>query len=796
MRSRPALKVLVFYTGGLLLARIYAWPLILVLPLGFICFLLAFIFWYTKDRGGKLCDLTLIVCLIFIGIIRYELKTNYLSINHISKFIDVKFPMAVSGIVVKYPEKHLDRIILYLSVNEIFYDHKVTSTNGKIQIILPENIREFDYGDELIVRGRLRKPRDIRNPGEFNYREYLQVQGIYASIYVNHNYQIKKISQGHGNWFLRTLVFPLKNYLDAFVETHLPQKEAALMRGLLIGERGEITPNMREAFSRLGVIHILAVSGLHVGFILLICLGFLGFFRLPYSVRIFLTILALIFYAFLTNLKPPVVRASIMAGVILIGTVLERKTDVLNTMAIAALIILLINPLELFQSGFQLSFAAVASIVLIYPKLRSASFIKEMLHKFYNVIFIRYPIELILVSLAVFVGTLPFTMIYFHRVPNFAPLANLVVIPLAFCSLANGILAAALSPFLPLLMKCYLNSTWLFLHLLISFVEWAEKLPFAFWEYYRFSTFYLLAYFTFLFLVVNINKRHVRRALVIFILFLANVLLWKEILSPDTGKLRIVFFDVGQGDAALVTMPDNRHMLIDGGPRSESFDAGRWIVAPYLKRRGIKVLDAVVLSHADTDHLGGLPYILRSFSVREIWDNGQGKSSEIYREYLHLVDSLQIKRKILKTGDILEDFSPVKIFVLHPTSYFLTQNVKNINEGSLVLKISYGLCDFLFAGDIEREGEERLNQYGDFLTSEVLKVPHHGSNTSSTESFLHYVNPNWAIISVGLYNKFDHPSPEVINRLQNSRVKILRTDQSGAVILQSDGKNINVINWK
>jgi competence protein ComEC len=735
MKTKPALKVLLLFGLGLIAGRWFNFPAPLLLFLTIFPTFIAFTLWYQNQGNPHVKEFCLAASLVILGVVRYEISTGYFRADHILNFTNNRAPVAVLGRVVRYPDRRIDKVNLIVEAKEIFVNKEVKPTQGKILVRVRDKNCNIQYGDEIIIRGKLRRPRDRRNPGEFDYREYLLAQGIFGVVTVNESRQIKNYSSGGGSWLLRNLVYPVKSYLDEFVATNLPAREAALLRGLLIGERGEIPSELRDDFAKLGVIHILAVSGLHVGFIMIIFMGVFGFFRVPNWARVFLTLLGLLFYAFLTNLKPPVVRASIMGGILLLGTLLERKTDVINTLALAALVILIINPMELFQSGFQLSFAAVASIVYIYPKLRGFNYFRKFLQKHQGNAFVRYPVELLLVSAAAFIGTLPFTILYFNRLPRISLPANLLVVPLSFCSLASGMVASFTNLFIPALAKLYLEATWFFLHLLIRIVEWGSRLPLAYWEFYKFSPLLLLGYFIGLLLILNFGSKRARRWLLIYTLILVNLFVWKEN-AGNSHDLKVVFFDVGQGDAALLKFPNGKTMLIDGGPRTFQYDAGKSVIARHLKREAIDKIDALVLSHGHTDHLGGFPHLLREFKVREVWDNGQAEDSDIYKEYLSLIDSLNIKRRILRRGDLLEDFNPVKIFVLHPSEDFLAQNSFSINDGSLVLKISYGEIDFLFVGDVEINGELNFLTYDDLLASEVLKVGHHGSRTSSNPLLL------------------------------------------------------------
>ncbi|MFQ5638488.1 MAG: DNA internalization-related competence protein ComEC/Rec2 [bacterium] len=795
MASKPALKVLLLYVLGLFFGKYFDAPPGILLSVCTLFVIAVMVLWLREKAASSLIEICLALGLILLGASRYEFSSGHFPPHHISNFANSRDAVAITGVVVRYPEKRVDKVNLPVAVKEIFANGQVFQTQGTILIRIDELDKPIHYGDEILLRGKLRRPRDQRNPGEFDYRAYLTAQGISGLMSAGTSSQVQVMSSGHGHWLLRRLIFPVKSYLDEYIGHNLPARESMLLRGLLIGERGEMSVELREVFSKLGVFHILAVSGLHVGFVILIFMGLLGFLRIPYTARVLLTIAALVFYAYLTNLKPPVVRASMMSSLLLFSTVLQRKNDVFNTLAVAALFILISNPLELFQPGFQLSFAAVTAIVYMYPKLRSVLRIHPLFDKFKQNILIRYPVELFLISAAAFLGTLPFSILYFERLPLFSLAANLVVIPLAFCGLATGITATVVHLMIPVIGQYYAAASWFFLHYLIEIVEWAGRLPHASLELHRFSAVAALFYFSGLLIVFNVRQPRARRWLLIYVLALLNILLWSS-LDRSRNTLRITFFDVGQGDAVLLTFPDGRHALIDGGPTGQNYDAGEWVVAPYLKRNGISEIDALILSHADADHLGGLPFIMRNFKVHEIWDNGQAKPTELYQEYVALIDSLHIKRRVLRAGDALSAFNPVRFFVIHPTERFLTDFADDVNEGSLSLRMSYGEIDFLLSGDIEQEGEKEITRFGDLLKSEVLKVSHHGSRTSSTPAFVNLVEPQLAVISVGELNKFEHPHPEALERLQAAGAEILRTDRDAAVILETDGRQIKRVQWR
>jgi len=792
MSRRPALKVFLLFAVGLVMGRYYSPEPNLLFAISVAAICGAVLFW-KSDRS--FIDVLLATALVAAAFLRYEIATGHFPQAHISNFTHYSDKVVVTGVVTSYPDFREKKTGVVVAARQLIHRDDTLSVQGKLQLNLRFRGRRLMFGDEVRVEGWLRRPRDRRNPGEFDYRDYLMAQNVFATMSVNRSQQLRVVSTGNGGWFWSALVVPVKRYLDAFISSSLPERESALLHGLLIGERGSISPQLKSKFADAGVIHILAVSGLHVGFVLLIFLGVFGMFRFPYGFRVCLAIGALAFFACLTNLKPPVVRASIMGGLLLTGTLLERKSDVYNTLALAALCILVLNPLELFQPGFQLSFAAVVAIIYLYPKLRQHALRLAATERLLKHTIPRHLFDLFVVSAAALFGTLPFTILYFHRIPVYTMFSNIVVIPLAFCGLATALAGAVASLFSTFVAETYMASAGFFLSGLIKVVEWTAALPFSNFEIFRFSVIHLLVYTAAIVLIVNFQQERVRRWFVIFLCVVANLMVWHAALTPR-GILRVTFLDVGQGDACLITLPDDRHLLIDGGPKSLSFDAGERIIYPYLVRQGIEEIHALILTHAHADHLGGLPYLLRHVNVHEVWDTGLTYESQLFTDFIHVIDSLAVRRRTFSGYEQLHDFSPVEMYVLHPTSRFLDTNRGNINEVSLVLKMSYGSTDFLFVGDVERLGERRLIPFASFLNSEVLKVAHHGSRTSSTVPFLQYVRPEFAIISVGEFNKFRHPSAGVVARLQELGATVFRTDRHGAVLLQSDGHEITEVRWK
>jgi competence protein ComEC len=291
-----------------------------------------------------------------------------------------------------------------------------------------------------------------------------------------------------------------------------------------------------------------------------------------------------------------------------------------------------------------------------------------------------------------------------------------------------------------------------------------------------------------------------RRALIVFLVG-CNLLAYSSILRSAGGhRLTVTFLDVGQGDGAVVEFPDGKIMIVDAGQRMEGYDVGSRVVIPYLRWKGIRRVDYLVVTHPHSDHLGGVPVILREVPVDEIIDAGSTASSYLCGEFRHILDSLGERRDIVHAGNCIDENQSVRCYVLHPSGEFLPSSLhpaRNLNNESVVLKIVFGSTTLLLEGDAERDAEARMVRfYGGFLRSDLLKVGHHGSPTSSSVPMMDRVQPRMAVISVGAHNKFGHPSPRTLALLDRMKCMYYRTDHEGAVMFESDGISWQRKEWR
>lgn len=781
MNKRPILILFLPFLLGIVLAdrtKLVIPIIIFVLILLLLCIVSLL---YRQNRGLYLVIITLLM--LIIGWMRMQFSIQEFQAQSIHTILGQPLKGQLIGKIISSPETRLKGYRAIISVHSIIKEGSGINTNGKILFNWQDENGSADLGDIIQIPGTLTKADGQRNPGEFNYRDYLKPKGIAGLFYAGRKDSITVIQEASSNDFTAILFAKPRAAIESFFEQYLSIEHAGLLKGLILGLRGEIQPNVREAFADTGVVHILAVSGLHVGFVVVFLLLIARILRLKTNARLILLVIGLIYYAGLTGFKPPVVRAVLMAVLFLFATIIQRRADIYNILATAALVILVINPNVLFEIGFQLSFTAVFGIAFFYSRL-SPILIPQRLKEdggFRKIA--RWSLEISVVSLSAQIGTLPLTMIYFERIPLLSIPANLMVIPLVQAVVILGFILVGLSLSWGLLANLLGKIISLLLFLLTEVVSWLASFPFAKVETYQFSSEIILVSFVICIILVYLMLRRQFGWVIIAVLVLLTSWVWSK--QWNKNLLTITHLDIGQGDAALIEQPGEFAFLIDAGPWTPNYDAGERTIVPYLQRRGISKLDAIFLSHPHTDHMGGVASLLNEIPVKEIFAVDPG-SKKLYPDYRPVCDSLQIPVTYLTAGDTLNRFLPLKISILAPFSFMLEGEKFDANNRSMVIRIEYGKSKFLFCGDVEEKAEEIIDDLGLLLDVDVLKVPHHGSKTSSTEGLLDQVKPTLAIMSVGKWNRFNHPSEVVMARYDSLDIPYVRTDLNGAVIYELD----------
>ncbi|HOU17130.1 MAG TPA: DNA internalization-related competence protein ComEC/Rec2 [Candidatus Marinimicrobia bacterium] len=661
--------------------------------------------------------------------------------------------------------------------------------NGKLILTVKEPENNVIYGDWMAFYTRLNQPATARNPGEFDYWRYLTNHHIYATAYLDAGQTPTIIGRSRS---LRRAANYSRIKVEELIDKSMSGEQNAILKALIVGVRGEISDETNQAFVDTGVVHVLSVSGMHVVYVTMVIMLILGFLRIPKKPKMVLAILGLGFYALMVDLRPSVNRAVIMAILTLIAQGWEKRANVYNTIAAAALIQSLFDPLQIFDMGFQLSFMAVISIVYVYRQLE---YLLPLPLKTSNIKNrrLREIWQLFLVSLSALLGTIPITVFYFQRIPIISLVTNLAVVPLVGLIGGLGFGQVILGFLWSGFNLTFGEVQTLLISLLTQIVKISGRVPIAYLTIPAISLAGVYFGYLILLILLNLDKKRVQKVALFGFLIGINFLIWTQNLSKPV--LQVTFLDVGQGDAIFLEFPNRETMLIDTGDRTFRRDYGELTIAPFLKRKGFQRIDYLALSHPHNDHIGGAPYLMRNFQIGEIWEPDISASSQIYREIHTLADSLQIPIRHLYAGDCFPLAESLTVFVLHPSKAFLESHPPGFNDYSNVLKISYRQIDFLFCGDVEKFSESYLNLWHTTLQSEILKVPHHGSSTSSSQTFLEQITPDLAVISVGKNNKFRHPSAGTIARYEALGTEIHRTDLSRALIINSDGHKYWIKPW-
>lgn len=658
----------------------------------------------------------------------------------------------------------------------------------RIKDVKRADVQSLVYGASVRLTGMLSLPRSARNPGEFDYRKYLQLKGIEREVEVRED-DVLEVGSLKARNVLSLVIYPLREWIGNNLDTLIGGEESKLMKGLVIGERSEMDPNIKAAFTNTGLMHLLAVSGFNVALVAGIMLACCSMFRIGATCGSVVTCAGLVCFGFLTGAQASVMRAVFMAIVALVGKRIDRYIELYNTVAVAVIALLLMDPRSLFDVGFQLSFIAVLGLSYFNPKLLSFS---EMFPPSVRDNFVvKYLLASLAVSVAASLGTLPLSALYFHKISLIGLIINIVAVPISGILLSLGFATVAAASVSTWIASMYASLATFLSRALLDLTLWSSHSPVASVKFVANEMTVVGLYGIFLFLS-SANLPFLRK-IILLLLVWANV--WVFTSMTHDSHLRVTFIDVGQGDAILLECPDGRVVLIDAGPSMGRTDSGERFIGPLLDRKGITRIDEVILSHPHNDHGGGIPFLLREFDVGRIVLSHGLRENGLTREVRRLADSLHVSLSPIHVGEVLDERGSVRLYILFP-SRTIQEDGENVNNRSIVIKLVYGRTSMLLSGDAEEEAEASLvGFFGAFLDCDVLKLGHHGSITSSSKQFLHAVSPDRVVISVGRGNKFRHPSAEVIDRVRNMKAMIHRTDENGAVILNSDGYHWSEEEW-
>lgn len=705
-------------------------------------------------------------------------------------------PLAIEGIIDGRPEWRETGGRLLVRSSRIFRGETSLRISGGILLYVGEGRSELLAGDLVRFPARIRRPRNFGVPGEFDYERYLALRDIHATAFVASVDDVILIREGAAS--------PLRRHVDRIaldlgkrIGAIVPGEEGAVIRALIIGESGSIPEGVRELFTRTGVSHILSISGFHVGVIafFLFHLAFAvarrsRFLLLHLCLRrliLLLTIPVIIFYLVLSGAAPATVRSVVMICAYITALLLDRESAPLNSLILAAFLILAFSPVSLFDISFQLSFFAIWGIIVLTPIL-TAPFDgvgKGPLH---------WLLLFFMVSVSATAATIVPVSFHFHRVTLTGLIANFLIVPiLGYGAVVAGFSALASLYLLPPLGGILLKIAGFLVKLSTSILQVLDGIPLL--PVWRSTRFDLAGALIFMMVITFVPWKMARGACccALVLLFAVSRVPFSD---GEAGKLRLDFFSVGQGESSLLTFPDGKRMLIDGGGsyREGALDPGKMLLAPALWRRGIHRLDYMVLSHPHPDHLKGLVFLAEAFNIGEFWESGVNDGGDDYLRLKRILSEKGVKVRRINSSTGTINIGKALVEPLAPD--ILHESDEDLNDSSLVLNLRFEGSAILFTGDIGFDAEERLLADPSSLRCTILKVAHHGSRSSSSEAFLAAASPQCALIGVGYENRFRLPSPETLQRLRRRGARVYRTDSHGTISVTIGGGNWRVDTYR
>lgn len=761
--------------------------------------------WAALDRGARRSTVALLATVACLGALRYAYAQTA---GHGSLGAWEGLKVTLTGTVVTEPELKKPAGLAYtVAVEQV---NQVTA-GGKVYVT-QKGGKAPGFGELVSFSGTLKPPLGPRTPGGFDRAAYLGRQGVYLETTVS-------AVQANGPGALnpvRKAAVAARLKLEGVLKKTLPPKEAALMAGLLFGSRSELPDDIKEAFKTSGVFHLLAVSGGNIAMIVMPFLALLGWCGLSKRRAAALAIPLVIFFVFLTGASPSVMRAGLMAVLVLAGDLLRRERNALNTLGAAIMLLLLWAPGLLFDLGLQLSAVATLGILLFARPIER--WLAPRLQWAFGERAGGWLAAGLSVTLAAQVLVEPISLHNFGAFSTVAPLANLLVLvflePVVNIASVSVLVGLVLLPLAWLLNWVVRAGLWL----LVFVVKATSAVPGAFLELGEMPAVLVLTWYAAVAVLAaptlrdaliaraglargwwRRSSRQTRKAaLTSLFLVLATGWTWRLALADPLDTLYVTFLDVGQGDAILVRAPGGRTMLVDTGPASPpdpakgrtGFDAGEEVVVPYAVRAGVTRLDYLVLTHPDQDHAGGMAAVLNSLPVGALLEPQFPHGSQGYRDGLAAAAAKGVAVWRPTAGETFRLGRHVTAEVLHPAAAFLTGTRSDQNSNSVVLRLRYRNISLLLAGDMEAVTEERLLDQGTSVKADVLKVAHHGSEYSTTAPFLQAVQPRWAVISAGAGNLFGHPHRDTLRRLEGHGAAVYRTDRHGSVTVKTDGYSL------
>ncbi|KUG04271.1 late competence protein comec, dna transport [hydrocarbon metagenome] len=750
------IAVLILFSTGIIISYYGLWYGMLLFP-GMM--LLFYLLW---PRWGR----EIIAAALVVG-----LGFAYFQIRELDEMVNpgIAGQRVISGVIADYPVQKADRTSFLIETAE-------NSSHLKYIQVYCDFPAELHRGEQVTLRGILEVPDKPGNPGEFDYYKYLLHQRVFYIMSVELEADIKQIIPVPG---ISRQLNSYRNRIEETVYDTLPESEAEIFLGMLLGEKENIDADRYEMFQQIGIVHIFAVSGLHIGFLVLFFSYAASLAALSRRNRYFAVMFCMIIYGSLIGWPISVQRAVIMAALALLAQYQGREGGLGNSLGLAGMIIVLLDPYALFTTSFQLSFMATWGLVCLYPAIKSSFQYKNRVW------------DIILIPLCAQLAVVPLLAYYFNLFSPAGLISNIMISYLAGGIVISGA-AALLLVFLPPLAALFLYPSGYMIEILQGLADFISQIPGSYlWVKTPglavIASYYLLLLMLLAALYYSWPRRWIWSPSILVIISLIVICLPPSLYKY--GTMEIVFLDVGQGDSIFIKTPRGKFIMLDGGG-SHFYSVGQKKVIPYLHHRGVREIFMLINSHPDSDHLMGLLEIAEQIPFRyaviptALLDAGE------YDELKRIASARGAVVLGAAAGQQIHiDEEGLQMEVLSPPAGIESSDY---NKLSLVLRCEYGDFSLLLPGDLDKEGLEDITPSGSTNPTLLVKVPHHGSRGSLSEGFYQGFDPYAAVISVGKNNIYGHPNQEVLDCLEKQGIMILRTDQNGAVSFESDGQSMEI----
>ena len=745
----------------------------------------------TRDRA-RTASIALVTLWICLGMLRVELWQHHPDQQLQSILPAEPQPVRLHGVVYEDPTQPFDpddepsqRCLIILQ--HVQGAQGWVPIRGRVQAILHRHAVELAYGDEILVEGEWMRVPPPGNPGQYNWRAALARQRIHGLLRVHAFDGVVVLRKGAGHPWLAAL-FRLRQRWARLIQQTFQEPNAGLLQSLLLGQRVTLNKQLTDAFRETGTIHLLVISGFNVGLIAMLLEGVLRFSGVPWRIRLFLSALSVGGYSILTGFQPPVVRATLMAWVVLGALAMDRVVSWFNVLAAAALLMLWVSPMQLCDPSCQLSFGAVLSLLVFTPRWQR--WLEPRLSWLRPRWLRRYVAVSVSATSAIWVGLAPILAWYFYLVSPVSMLANLLLAPLVsgLVTVGSGVLlvATVCEP----VMRWSRDVLSLFVSGVIRSVSLCHVIPGGHWVVGQPSWLEMSGYYSVLVISVlrSASRWSVGRVLMCWSCGVV-IWIWSHVAHHafEQQWLRVDVLDVGHGDSIVVRTPRGRILLIDSGTR----EAGQFRVLPWFRYHGISRLDGLFLTHPDEDHIGGAPLLLEELQVARLLTNGVQDDTMSARAISRLVAARGIPDIVVALGLRLEGEPEIRIEVLHPPRGLVPGAAPDSNDNSVVLKLTKGSVSILLCGDLEEMGVPWVLQHAASLRATVLQVPHHGSRLGEVgKRFFDAVHPEVAVLSVGRVHHL--PAQETLDAVARTGARLYSTRDDGAISLRTNGTQLEV----